>query len=126
MVAALQVLRIMQVKGKPLSELVRCWTRFPQQVSNVRVREKKPFEQMDGVLTLVSEAEALVQPAGGRVLLRYSGTEPKARLLIVGFAWSDITLPREQHAEAQRLDMPERLDADRVEKLIRGEVVFCG
>jgi phosphoglucosamine mutase len=48
------------------------------------VREKKPFEQLDGVLDLVNQAEAELKNDGGRVLLRYSGTEPKARLLIEG------------------------------------------
>lgn len=84
LVAALQILRIMKARGKPLSELVNCWTRFPQLVSNVRVREKKPFDQLDGVMEAVAKAEAEVKPDGGRVLLRYSGTEPKARLLIEG------------------------------------------
>jgi phosphoglucosamine mutase len=74
----------MKSTGKPLSRLARCWTRFPQLVTNVRVREKIPFEQVNGVLDLVSQAEKEVQPDGGRVLLRYSGTEPKARLLIEG------------------------------------------
>ena len=84
LVAALQMLRIMRVTGKPLSQLAQCWTRYPQLVTNVNVREKKPFEQLDGINQLVEQAEAEVKPAGGRVLLRYSGTEPKARLLIEG------------------------------------------
>jgi phosphoglucosamine mutase len=84
LVAALQVLAIMKTKDQPLSSLVRCWTRFPQVVTNIRVREKRPFETMDGVLRLVAEAEAAVRPSGGRVLLRYSGTEVKARLLMEG------------------------------------------
>ncbi len=84
LVSALQMLRIMKAKGQPLSQLARCWTRYPQLVTNVRVREKRPFEQLDGVLALVAQAEAAVKPSGGRVLLRYSGTEPKARLLIEG------------------------------------------
>jgi phosphoglucosamine mutase len=84
LVCALQILRIMKAKDKPLSSLARCWSRFPQQVSNVRVREKVPFEQLDGVLQLVSDAEAEVADCGGRVLLRYSGTESKARFLIEG------------------------------------------
>jgi phosphoglucosamine mutase len=84
LVAALQMLRIMRSTGKPLSQLAKCWTRFPQLVTNVVVREKKPFEQLDGVNKLVAEAEAAVQTQGGRLLLRYSGTEPKARLLIEG------------------------------------------
>jgi phosphoglucosamine mutase len=84
LVAALQVLRIVKARQTPLSKLAKCWTRFPQLVTNVRVREKKPFEQLDGVLKLVKQAEAELKSAGGRVLLRYSGTEPKARLLLEG------------------------------------------
>lgn len=84
LVCALQILRIMKSKEQPLSRLARCWNRYPQRVSNVRVREKIPFEKLDGVLQLVSQAEAEVAAGGGRVLLRYSGTESKARLLIEG------------------------------------------
>jgi phosphoglucosamine mutase len=84
LVAALQILRIMRAKGQPLSRLARCWTRFPQRVTNVRVREKKPFEQLDGISKLVADAEKELQSQGGRLLLRYSGTEPKARLLVEG------------------------------------------
>lgn len=84
LVAGLQILRIMRATGKPLSQLAKCWTRFPQLVTNVVVREKAPFEQLDGVTQLMAEAEAEVKAQGGRVFLRYSGTEPKARLLIEG------------------------------------------
>jgi phosphoglucosamine mutase len=74
----------MKAKDQPLSKLAKCWTRFPQLVTNVRVKEKKPFEQLDGLTKLVSEAEKDLQSQGGRLLLRYSGTEPKARLLVEG------------------------------------------
>jgi phosphoglucosamine mutase len=84
LVCALQILRIMKTLDQPLSKLARCWARYPQLTVNIRVREKKPFEQLDGVLALVAAAEAEVEAGGGRVLLRYSGTEPKARLLIEG------------------------------------------
>jgi phosphoglucosamine mutase len=84
LVAALQILRIMKAKNQPLSKLAKCWSRFPQLVTNIRVREKKPFKKLDGLLKLVSEAESELKSAGGRVLLRYSGTEPKARLLLEG------------------------------------------
>jgi phosphoglucosamine mutase len=90
LVAALQILRIMREKNQPLSKLVKCWTRFPQVVTNVRVREKIPFEKLNGVLDLVSEAESDLKSAGGRVLLRYSGTEPKARLLLEGRDEQDL------------------------------------
>jgi phosphoglucosamine mutase len=84
LVAALQMLRIIKAKGQPLSKLAKCWTRFPQLVTNVKVREKIPFAQIDGVNKFVAGAEKELQAQGGRVLLRYSGTEPKARLLLEG------------------------------------------
>jgi len=84
LVAALQILRIMKSKQCLLSHLSRAWTRFPQLVTNIRVKEKKPFEELGNVLQLVSQAENDLKGGGGRVLLRYSGTESKARLLIEG------------------------------------------
>jgi phosphoglucosamine mutase len=48
------------------------------------VREKIPFEDLDGLARLVAEAETALKAQGGRLLLRYSGTEPKARLLLEG------------------------------------------
>ncbi|MGA2869389.1 MAG: phosphoglucosamine mutase, partial [Verrucomicrobiota bacterium] len=84
LVAALQILRILKTKDQPLSELAKCWTRFPQLVTNVKVREKKPLEQLDGVSQLLADAEKELQSQGGRLLLRYSGTEPKVRLLVEG------------------------------------------
>ena len=84
LVAALQVLRAMKAKRKPLSELRQCWKRFPQLVINLRVREKKPLEELDGVLGLVGQADSELKPQGGRAFLRYSGTEPKIRLLLEG------------------------------------------
>jgi phosphoglucosamine mutase len=84
LVAALQILRIVKARQTPLSKLAKCWTRFPQLITNVRVREKIPFEQLDGVDKLVGEAGVELKKQGGRLLLRYSGTEPKARLLLEG------------------------------------------
>jgi phosphoglucosamine mutase len=95
LVAALQILRILKTKQIPLSKLAQCWTRFPQLVTNVVVREKKPFEQLAGLERLVADAENALSAQGGRLLLRYSGTEPKARLLVEGrdakalAAWSN-------------------------------------
>jgi len=84
LVAALQLLRIMKTRDMALSKLAKCWTRFPQLVTNIRVREKKPFEELNGLMSLVTEAETELKAQGGRLLLRYSGTEPKARLLLEG------------------------------------------
>jgi phosphoglucosamine mutase len=82
-VSALQILRIMAETGKPLSELKQCLAKYPQAQRNLKVREKRPLEQMPDVLKLVAETEHELAGAG-RVLLRYSGTEPKIRLLIEG------------------------------------------
>ena len=83
LVSALQVLEIMQRTGKPLSELRTVMKKFPQLLRNVVVREKRPFEQFSGLMKQVAEAQSRL--AGkGRVLLRYSGTEPLARLLLEG------------------------------------------
>lgn len=82
-VSALQILRIMAESGKPLSELKQCLRKYPQAQRNLKVREKIPIDQMPDVTALVAEAEKILGGAG-RVLLRYSGTEPKIRLLIEG------------------------------------------
>jgi phosphoglucosamine mutase len=82
-VSALQILRIMAETGKPLSELKACLAKYPQAQRNLKVREKKPLEELPDVTRLVQEAEKELAGAG-RVLLRYSGTEPKIRLLIEG------------------------------------------
>jgi phosphoglucosamine mutase len=84
LIAALQILRVMKSSQKPLSELARCWTRFPQLLTNIDVREKKPLESLGTISGLLAQAEACLQPLGGRLLLRYSGTEPKIRLLLEG------------------------------------------
>ncbi len=84
LVAALQILSAMKSQSKSLAELAKCWTRYPQLIKNVKVRVKTPFEELDEVLGLVKAAEEELVPLGGRVLLRYSGTEPKARLLLEG------------------------------------------
>ncbi len=82
-VSALQVLRIMMDNGKPLSKLRQVVQKFPQVVVNVKVKEKPAWEELPDVLALVKEAETKLGNEG-RVFLRYSGTEPKARLLIEG------------------------------------------
>ena len=82
-VSALQVLRIMHETGQPLSKLKACLKKYPQAQRNLNVKSKPPIEQLKEVVRLRDEVER--ELAGkGRVLLRYSGTEPKIRLLIEG------------------------------------------
>ncbi|MGC1479766.1 MAG: phosphoglucosamine mutase [Chthoniobacterales bacterium] len=82
-VSALQILDIMLATGKPLSELKGQLKKYPQAQRNLKVREKPPIDSLDTVNQLVAETESALQ-GKGRVLLRYSGTEPKIRLLIEG------------------------------------------
>ena len=93
-VSALQVLRIMVDTGKPLSVLKRCLRKYPQAQRNLKVREKRAIEEMSDVSAAVAAVEKELGGAG-RVLLRYSGTEPKIRLLIEGRNDAQI----QQHAD---------------------------
>ena len=82
-ITALQILQIILDTGKPLSELKRCLVKYPQAQRSLRVARKPPLAELPEIMRLVEETERGL--AGkGRVLVRYSGTEPKVRLLIEG------------------------------------------
>ena len=99
LVSALQVLRIMRATGRPLSELRTELKKYPQAQRHVRVSRKPPLASLPEVSRLVAEAEKAV--AGqGRVLLRYSGTEPKARLLVEGRDAAEINRHADRIAAA--------------------------
>jgi phosphoglucosamine mutase len=98
-ISALQILRIMKESGKPLSELKQCLKKYPQAQRNLRVKAKPPLEELAGVMKLVSETEKQLN-GKGRVLLRYSGTEPKIRLLIEGREVAEIDRQANRIAEA--------------------------
>jgi phosphoglucosamine mutase len=83
LVAALRVLAVMVGEGRPLSELARVMTRSPQVLVNTRVGRKVPLDTLVEVTKLIAAVEAELGDAG-RVLVRYSGTEAKARVMIEG------------------------------------------
>ena len=78
---ALRVLEVMARTGKPLAELVADMKVFPQEIKNIHVREKKPFEQLSDVMQAIRAAEQELD-GSGRVVVRYSGTEKLARVMI--------------------------------------------
>lgn len=83
LLASLQILSIMKKKGKPLSELAGIIDMFPQILNSLEIKEKRPFEQIPGLVELVRESEKIL--AGkGRINLRYSGTELLARVMVEG------------------------------------------
>jgi phosphoglucosamine mutase len=81
--AALMVLEIMKRTGKPLSELKRQIKLFPQVREDIRVTKKDPFENHAEITKSIKAAEAAIMNKG-RVFVRYSGTEPLARVMIEG------------------------------------------
>jgi phosphoglucosamine mutase len=89
LVAALQIIAIMLRTGKPLSELRQILKKFPQVLCNVAVKQKTPFEQFDLLTVRLREAESRLN-GKGRVMLRYSGTESKARLLLEGLDTDEL------------------------------------
>jgi phosphoglucosamine mutase len=83
MLTALRVLEVMQQGGVGLDELTRELQVYPQRLVNVRVRERKPLEELPAVAAEIRAAEASFGDAG-RVLVRFSGTEPLARVMVEG------------------------------------------
>ncbi len=81
LLTALRLMDIMVRSGKPLADLVTDLKVFPQKIQNVRVREKVPFTRVPAIQTAIESAEK--ELAGkGRVVVRYSGTEALARVMV--------------------------------------------
>ncbi len=81
LVTALELLRIMKLTGQPLSVLRQGMRKYPQLLVNVKVRERIPLDQLPEITDTVAAIEKELGTQG-RILLRYSGTEPKIRLLV--------------------------------------------
>ena len=99
MVSALQVLAIMQQTGRPLSELAQVMVSLPQVLVNVRVAEKRDVAEIPEVKKAIDDAELKLGDSG-RVLIRYSGTEPLLRIMLEGQDKYQITDLAKQIAEA--------------------------
>lgn len=101
---ALRVLAVMAEENAPLSKLAAAFQPYPQVLINVKVAEKPPLEELPGMTSAVERVEE--ELAGeGRVLLRYSGTESLARVMVEG--------PDPDHIRAS---------AEGIVELIRGEI----
>jgi phosphoglucosamine mutase len=81
LLTALRVMEIMVRRGKTLAELVADLKVFPQTIQNVRVREKIPFAQVPEIHQAIANAERELD-GNGRVVVRYSGTEALARVMV--------------------------------------------
>jgi phosphoglucosamine mutase len=104
LLTALVLLDLLARSGRPLHELLSDLRVFPQVIVNVKVREKRPLEQIPGVVESIHQAETDLH-GNGRVVVRYSGTEALARVMI--------------EAESEQVM---RVHADRIAQAIRVEI----
>ncbi len=89
LLSLLMMLRTLVEEGAPCSELRKRLKVFPQKLINVRVREKRPLEQLPEICDAVADRE--LELAGrGRVVIRYSGTEPVVRVMVEAEQYNDV------------------------------------
>ena len=81
--SALQFLQFVKKSGKPMSWFLDQWQKYPSKLKAVAVTSKPPLESLDGFLPELAQIEQTMH-GKGRVVVRYSGTEPKLRILVEG------------------------------------------
>jgi len=99
LITALSVLRTMAASGRELADLAGDLTTYPQVLLNVRVREKAELEKIPEVASAMRSVEARLG-ANGRLLVRYSGTEPLLRVMLEGQDSREIDLWAHEIADA--------------------------
>ncbi len=80
-ISALQVLRMMKAEGKALSQLADCMREYPQKLVSLKIKARKPIEDVPVLHDAIHNCQAELK-GRGRAIVRYSGTEPKIRLLV--------------------------------------------
>ena len=100
LISALLVLECMVESGRPLSEL-RVMRRVPQVLENVKVRDRVPLAEMPEVMRSIARAEERLA-GSGRLLVRYSGTEMLARVMVEGEDYDQITVLASEIGDAIR------------------------
>jgi phosphoglucosamine mutase len=104
LLTALRVLEIVGASGKSLDELTADLKIYPQTLVNVRVAERRPLADMPAVQEEIRKAEA--EFAGsGRVLVRFSGTEPLARVMVEGEDLDQVHTVAARIADAIRTEL---------------------
>lgn len=104
LVAALKVIEVMLASGRPLSELRRVLDKFPQQSAALKVKDKRPLESLATLPAAIRSVETQLG-AKGRVLVRYSGTEAKLRLLVEGSTAAIVQAALDRLVAAARADL---------------------
>jgi phosphoglucosamine mutase len=101
MATALAILRVMADTGRELGDLASALRTFPQTLVNVRVREKTPIERVPAIQAAIDRVQAALD-GRGRVLVRYSGTEPLLRIMLEGENQATVQAWAEEIADAVR------------------------
>ena len=83
LITALQLLAAMKKEGKPLSELAKIMTVFPQALINLDVKKKPPIESVPEIMAAIKQVEEKLSDKG-RILVRYSGTQNMCRVMVEG------------------------------------------
>ena len=104
MITTLCLLRAIKDQERSLTELTRDFQRYPQVLINVRVSERRPFAEVPAIQNLADEIQRNLGQRG-RLLLRYSGTEPLARVMIEGKDERDVKAKANALAEAIRAEL---------------------
>jgi phosphoglucosamine mutase len=104
LLTALVVLDLIARTGKSVDELTADLKVFPQVIVNVKVREKKPLEGIPAVVAAIRAAEEELQDSG-RVVIRYSGTEPLSRVMIEAESDAAMKLHANAIADAIRAEL---------------------
>lgn len=100
MLTALKIASLVALEG-PLDSLVADLKIFPQKIVNVKVRSKPALETLPEVARALAEAEKTLENSG-RIVLRYSGTEPLARVMVEAEREEDVQRWTEALASAVR------------------------
>ncbi|HWS15469.1 MAG TPA: phosphoglucosamine mutase, partial [Candidatus Methylomirabilis sp.] len=87
--AALQLLAVMVEGGKKISELGKGLVVFPQMLHNIRMKHRVPLESMKGFRKACAEFEKMLGNRG-RIVVRYSGTEPLLRIMVEGESLDEV------------------------------------
>lgn len=104
LVAALKVIEVMLADGRPLSELRKVLKKFPQITRNLKVRERRELTDCPALSKAIAALEAELGERG-RVLVRFSGTEAKLRLLVEGYSDEVIGAGMEKLMQAAGTDL---------------------
>lgn len=105
-VTALELLKVIVSEGKNLSELSKAFQTFPQILLNIKVKSKPPFSSIPAIALAAKEVEEELA-SEGRLLLRYSGTENLARVMIEGKNLIDITKQAEHLSKIIKYELGE-------------------